>query len=179
MQILTKMNRSEMKFLQHIYQDSDSYNENNKTDRGFVESVWKEVYFQLPVDKTFIVLTGKKFDNPRFEHYFFIYPSDKNGSNLYDYLMNLFSNRRLITVSEFDKLQYDFLHSDAFVEECSNQSDIDFAFLNYYPYEDVHIEVKKDLDRINISDYWSDGVTIPYDCELFWWLYNKFFKGES
>lgn len=170
MSILTKMSKGEMKIIQRAYQSSDLYNKDNRTDNSFIESVWEEVYFQLPADKAFIVLTGKKVDN----HYFFIYPFDKNGSNLYDYLIDLFGNRRLITIMEFDELQNDFLHSDPF--EYSNRSDVDFVFLNYYPYESVHVEVAKDLAYMDITDYWSDGVRIPYDCELFWWLYNKLFK---
>lgn len=175
MQILTKMSRSKMKILQQAYQNSDLYNKDNRTDKSFIKSVWKEIYFLLPADKAFIVLTGKKFDNPGFEHYFFIYPFNKNGSNLYDYFTDLFGNERLITTTEFDKLQNNFLYSDALERGCSNQSDINFAFLNYYPYEDVHIEVAKDLSYMDITDYWSDGVRVPYDCELFWWLYNKIF----
>ena len=170
MSILTKMSKGKMKIIQRAYQNSDFYNKDNRIDNSFIESVWEEVYFQLPADKAFIVLTSKKFDN----HYFFIYPHYKNGSNLYDYLMNLFGNERLITTIELDKLQNDFLHSDVF--ECSNRSDVDFIFLNYCPYEDVHVEVTKDLAYMDITDYWSDGVRIPYDCELFWWLYNKLFK---
>lgn len=80
---------------------------------------------------------------------------------------------------EFNKLVKEFLRSDAFHGELSNNIGVDNAFIHYRHYEDVKFKLDKKLKYITFTDGWAPEVTIPYNCNLFWWFYNKFFKGES
>lgn len=80
---------------------------------------------------------------------------------------------------EFTKLQADFLKSDAYHGELSNSIEIDNAFIHYYAYEDIKFKLDEDLKYITLTDGWMPKVIVPYDCDLFWWLYKKLFKGEN
>ena len=85
----------------------------------------------------------------------------------------------VINDKDFLKLQKEFLKSDAYCGEFSNNIEVDSDFLLYYPYWNVEFKLDKDLNYITFVDEWGPKITVPYDCDLFWWLYNKFFKGED
>lgn len=80
---------------------------------------------------------------------------------------------------EFNKLQKEFLQSDAFHGEFSNHIGVDNAFIHYRHYEDIEFKLDENFNYITFTDGWAPKITVPYDCDLFWWLYKKLFKGED
>ncbi len=105
-------------------------------------------------------------------------------SNLWNYILSYDFERKIpnwvfINDKNFTKLQEDFLKSDAYHGELSNSIEIDNAFIYYYAYEDVHFKLDEDLSYITFTDGWAPKILVPYDCDLFWWLYKKLFKGEN
>lgn len=104
--------------------------------------------------------------------------------NLYHYILFYNFERKIPTCvildyEDFAKLQADFLKSDAFHGEFSNYIEVDNAFIHYQHYEDIEFKLDENLNYITFTDGWMPEILVPYDCDLFWWLYKKLFKGEN